>query len=135
MLLVLESDVKIYNTIISKRISLKNLACNDFCPTFRSKSLNRHLASTYCSPAWGPLSRTQQMPITSQTHSSLSFVKWHFTRKNTLICEIQNNWFSHSMSLEKVLFLESGPHAGPTFHTVWRDRWSIPRFLSVAYIS
>lgn len=49
VLLVWESDVKLYNTIVSKRVSLKNLAFNDFCPTFRSKPLNRHLVNTYYS--------------------------------------------------------------------------------------
>lgn len=38
--LVLEPDVKLYNTIVSEGISLKNLVFNDFGPTFCSKPLD-----------------------------------------------------------------------------------------------
>lgn len=40
VLLVLEPDVKLYKTIVSEGISLKNLVFNYFGPTFCSKPLD-----------------------------------------------------------------------------------------------
>ena len=117
--------------VVFKGNFLKKRAFNDFCPTFCSKPLNRHLMSTYYSPVWGPLLRIQQMPVLSQIHSSLSNgilvgkIDQHVRYKNY-------NWFSYLTSLKKVLFLELEPHAGPTFHTIWSDLWSMPRFQSAA---